>query len=482
VSFIKIKVKLDLFFSPSIKIRNMKISTSKCLVFAAVTGMFGASSLFGQDTLVYTGSMETYVVPDGVTKVQIEVWGGQAEAVTVDDFDGSIGGLGGYSTGELVVSSGDILNVFVGGQGENGAGGWNGGGTGGAAVAGVDGTSGFGGSGGGASDVRVDGTDLTDRIIVGAGGGGGGRDYVNGTCLPCGTGGDGGDGGATIGLDGDDPADPIYDIYYNAGAGASGGTDLAGGAAGVGTEGVDGSVGTLGEGAVGTNGNYGTAGGGGGGGYYGGGSGAAPGEGSGAAGGGGAGGSSYFDGVLDGLTTAGLREGHGMVVITFVCENALVMTVTITDETFGSDGAIDLDVSGGDGAYSFDWDTDETGDFDDDEDLTGLTAGTYIVSVTAGPACDTISETIVVNSQVGIEEVAKAELEITIFPNPAQDFVTLNVAEAFEYSIHTASGQIITAGSGLNVAEIDLSHYENGIYLITVRTVEENRTVRLIKD
>ncbi|NOQ73444.1 MAG: T9SS type A sorting domain-containing protein [Crocinitomix sp.] len=459
----------------------MKFRKINWLALTAITGMFGASSLFGQDTLTYTGAMEIYTIPDGVTKVQIEVWGGQAEAVTVDDFEGSIGGLGGYSIGELVVSSGDVLNVYVGGEGETGAGGWNGGGTGGVATAGVDGTSGFGGSGGGASDVRVDGTDLADRIIVGAGGGGGGRDYVNGTCLPCGTGGNGGDGGATIGLDGDDPADAIYDIYYNVGAGASGGTDLAGGAGGTGTEGVAGLSGILGEGAVGINGNYGTAGGGGGGGYYGGGSGAAPGDGTGAAGGGGAGGSSYFDGVLDGLTTAGVREGNGMVVITFVCENPLVVSATITDETLGSDGAIDLDVSGGDGAYSFDWDTDELGDFDDDEDLTGLTAGTYIVSVTSGPACDTLTETIVVNSQVGIEESVNAELEMTVFPNPTQDFVTLNVTGAFEYSIHTASGQIITAGKGINVTEIDLNDYENGIYLVTVTTAQQNRTVRLIK-
>lgn len=460
----------------------MKIRTSEWLSFMTITGMFGVSSLFGQDTLNHTGATEAYIIPDGVSRVQIEVWGGQAEAVTLDFIEGSIGGLGGYAKGELLVSSGDVLNVYVGGQGENGAGGWNGGGTGGAAEVGEGGTSGFAGSGGGASDVRIDGADLTNRVIVAGGGGGGGRDYVNGSCLPCGTGGNGGNGGGILGLDGDDPGDLIYDIYYNLGAGASGGTDLEGGAAGAGTEGVDGLPGVLGIGAVGINGLYGTAGGGGGGGYYGGGSGASPGDGSGAAGGGGAGGSSYIGGVLDGAITAGLREGHGMVVITLICEAAIVMTATATDELAGMDGAINLDISGGDGSYTFDWDTDETDDFDDNEDLFGLASGSYIVSIASGSVCDTLTETIVVNSQVGIEEEVEVELEINVYPNPTSAYVILTVKEAFQYSIHTISGQIIETGNGLNTTEIDLSELENGIYLIAVTTGQQNKTVRLIKE
>ncbi len=42
-----------------------------------------------------------------------------------------------------------------------------------------------------------------------------------------------------------------------------------------------------------------------------------------------------------------------------------------------NDGEISLTVSGGAGGYTFDWDTDGTGDFDDTEDLSGLTAGVY---------------------------------------------------------------------------------------------------------
>ncbi len=115
----------------------------------------------GSETFDFTGGMQTFTVPEGITEVTIEVWGAAGENV-----QSSSGGLGGYASGDLSVAPGDILNVYVGGQN-----GYNGGGNGGSG-----GTSGYnGGNGGGASDVRIGGTDLTDRIIVGGGGGGAGR-------------------------------------------------------------------------------------------------------------------------------------------------------------------------------------------------------------------------------------------------------------------------------------------------------------------
>ncbi|MBK7010820.1 MAG: hypothetical protein IPH36_20425 [Saprospiraceae bacterium] len=110
-------------------------------------------------TYNYTGSMQTYTVPPGVYSINISASGAQGA--------GGAGGNGGQATGDLNVTPGQILNIFVGGQD-----GYNGGGSGYAAVA---------RNGGGASDVRMTGTSLADRIIVGGGGGGGGFTDV-GTC------------------------------------------------------------------------------------------------------------------------------------------------------------------------------------------------------------------------------------------------------------------------------------------------------------
>ncbi len=61
----------------------------------------------------------------------------------------------------------------------------------------------------------------------------------------------------------------------------------------------------------------------------------------------------------------------------------------------GSDGSIDLTVTGGTPGFTYDWDNDGTGDNDDNEDLAGLSAGTYNCTVTDALGCTaTISVTI----------------------------------------------------------------------------------------
>lgn len=111
------------------------------------------------DTFNYTGSMQTYIVPAGVTTVAIQTWGAQGGANWVNNTN-----FGGYSRADFSVTPGQTLYVFVGGQPSGITGGYNGGGNG----------EGAGQGGGGASDVRQGGTSLNDRIIVGGAGGGGG--------------------------------------------------------------------------------------------------------------------------------------------------------------------------------------------------------------------------------------------------------------------------------------------------------------------
>jgi len=241
---------------------------------------FGLTQAWSQaTTFSYTGGLQTYTVPIGVTSIQLEAWGAQGGSATGLDGVPATGGLGGYAIGNLAVTPGQILQVYVGGEGDAfGPGGYNGGGQ-----AGTN----YGCAGGGASDVRTGAYTLSDREIVGGGGGGGSFGSYSSA---------GGNGG---GLTGD---------MGSSGGGftaGSGGTQVAGGAAGccygAATSGTFGSGGGPGD--------YHNAGGGGG--WYGGGSGA------GQAGSGG--GSSCIDGVTDAETTTGIRSGDGQIIITVLC-------------------------------------------------------------------------------------------------------------------------------------------------------------------
>ena len=101
----------------------------------------------------YTGSQQTFIVPYGVTDLTIDTFGAQG--------GGTTGVNGGRVTGTFSVDmTNKTLYIYVGGSD-----GYNGGGSG---VSSCNCNV-----GGGASDVRYQGTELSNRIIVGGGGGGG---------------------------------------------------------------------------------------------------------------------------------------------------------------------------------------------------------------------------------------------------------------------------------------------------------------------
>jgi hypothetical protein len=241
-------------------------------------------------TYNYTGSVVDWVVPSGVTSINIKAWGAQGGANWINNTN-----FGGYSEGVLSVTPGEILKIYVGEQPSTISGGWNGGGAG----------DGSGKGGGGASDVRQGGSSLNDRKIVAAGGGGAG--YWSNLHVV------GGVGGGLTGGDGyrNTTADP----------GGKGATQTAGGANGTCISfNVTSLAGSLGQGGTPNGYNCGCEGYGGGGGYYGG-------AGSGNCRGGG-GGSGYIGGVTSGNMIAGLQSGHGKIEISYMGSQAPVVTQT----------------------------------------------------------------------------------------------------------------------------------------------------------
>lgn len=240
-------------------------------------------------TFGYTGAAQSFTVPPQCTSMKATLKGGK----------GGGGALPEKTVATFTVVPGQILHLYVGGSGglpssgTGGDGGWNGGGKGGTNTAGHGGRG-----GGGATDIRIGGTTLADRVLVagGSGGAGGpGGDFV------------GGRGGGTTGEDGDGV------VHSGGNTKGHGGTQLAGGAGGVSispisNDGIDGSLGNGGRGCnLTVSGAY--CGGGGGGGYYGGGG--AGGADMSIGAGGGGGGSGYVAAAINGDAPTGTSQVRG---------------------------------------------------------------------------------------------------------------------------------------------------------------------------
>ena len=255
----------------------------------------------------YTGAMHNWTVPAGVHLAHFDVRGAQGGGNDVFGIPVISGGEGGRTVAEVRVFPGEVIHIFVGGKGGDGGtcphrivspppaehsrGGFNGGGNGGGCGHGGSG----GGGGGGASDIRVEGTHLSNRYII-AGGGGGSSEKLN---VPCGFS-VGGGGGGHEGAHGVAAVDGCI--------GGTGGTRTSGGAQADYPEGR-GSLGFGGTGKLGF--DKSACGGGGGGGYYGGGGGWL-----GAGGGGGSGFGPRVDFPPVKFYT-GVHKGNGQVVITW---------------------------------------------------------------------------------------------------------------------------------------------------------------------
>ena len=242
----------------------------------------------------YTGSVQTFTVPAGVTTISVDAYGASGST----NFYAGSEGKGGRVQTNLTVTPGQVLNIYVGGARNYAgysssvyAGGWNGGGSG-----PNPNCSGVGSAGGGATDIRIGGTALTDRVIVAGGGGGSANGGI-----------DGGDGGGLIGQNGSGGSVSSGPRY------GTGGSQSAGGAGGYSWYGdgtptysiIPRSNAALGDGGDG----WACDSGGGGGGYYGGGGGADA---------GGGGGSSYTHPTLCSsvVHTQGARTGSGQLIIT----------------------------------------------------------------------------------------------------------------------------------------------------------------------
>lgn len=152
------------------------------------------------------------------------------------------------------------------------------------------------------------------------------------------------------------------------------------------------------------------------------------------------------------------------------------ITLIGTDESiFGaSDGSIDASVSGGTMGYTYMWSNSAT-----TQDIIGLTGGTYILTVTDLNGC-TNSDTITIQTLPGFGIPNIDEL-FNVYPNPANDFVYINASkECIVYIYDLCGKQILNRNIQAGLQMINVGDLTAGVYMVSLATDQQRKTVRLV--
>jgi lysyl endopeptidase len=180
-------------------------------------------------------------------------------------------------------------------------------------------------------------------------------------------------------------------------------------------------------------------------------------------------------GVTNGLGAGNysvlIQDGSGCIanVTGIINEPLPINTFTfVLDEVYGSDGEINITVSGGLPPYIYTW-TGPSGYSSNNEDIGGLISGNYTLTITDNNGCVTI-ENILVNSFVGNQNIKNDLFQIS--PNPTKGQFKINYepmsTSNIQLNIFDLTGRLVFKKDFENQREIfiDLSNKSKGTYLL----------------
>ena len=198
--------------------------------------------------------------------------------------------------------------------------------------------------------------------------------------------------------------------------------------------------------------------------------------------------SPLFAGLSPGTYTYYAQDSNGCsasVEATVEEPDVLSVSGVITNDSGIGDGALDITVEGGNGGYSFAWSGPDN--FTSaDEDLTGIVAGEYTVTVTDANGCEA-TETFGV--PVGIGEFTFLQ-SIAVSPNPSMGLFNVNLegaaGEDVVLNVYDAQARVVWSNTlsqawGSVQSTIDLNGMSAGVYQLELVANGSRQTVQLMK-
>lgn len=160
------------------------------------------------------------------------------------------------------------------------------------------------------------------------------------------------------------------------------------------------------------------------------------------------------------------------LALAFIANAAVAsdLNFAITNETSGmSDGSVDMTITGGVAPYVYSW-SGPSGFTASTEDISGLIAGTYTVTVT-DLYCGVATTVVTVNMSTGIEETAGNLL--TAFPNPGNELITITSSTRLDKAnlrLVNVAGVVVMEEKNVSGTSVvfDVSKHAPGVYFVEI--------------
>jgi hypothetical protein len=108
----------------------------------------------------------------------------------------------------------------------------------------------------------------------------------------------------------------------------------------------------------------------------------------------------------------------------------------------------------------------------------GTTTITY--TYTDGNNCtNTAQNTITVDGCASIDEVIS--VVAAIYPNPTKGNLTIELKGNFEYEVLDTRGRLISMGNATDLLDLNITNYDNGVYMIKIKHDQFENSYRVIK-
>ena len=163
--------------------------------------------------------------------------------------------------------------------------------------------------------------------------------------------------------------------------------------------------------------------------------------------------------------------------------SALNVSSTVTDvSTFGgSDGSVNITVSGGTANYTYNWSNGAN-----TQDLNNVAAGEYTVTITDANNCSFIqTETVDQPSSIYISGSLG---DLALYPNPGENilYIESNLLTGISVNVQMFSidGKIVKSeeiNRSFGLIELNTSELPSGVYFITLQTEKGNTSLKWVK-